>query len=386
MITAVFEIKAPLASPLWAVSLALAGAALAVVPPGRTTWMRAASVLVLVVTTLLFLRDGLMLFEFLVALLGRLPIVTPLWVLPGYVAFVGAMIAPPAAAALIGLVEGRRGHGSMGGVLLAAFAITLALAYMAPAYTADRPARRSVVYVDDTLTGQAWWEVGGNEPGLDLAHGGDQAARWRQVDRGTRIPASVTVGSASGAFRFRRAGEATPAPARVVARIVPAADSPGQIDYEVAVTPQRDGLGATLHLPAAIVPVRATPVGAQCLATWCATYLAIPAEGMTFKVRVPAAAAPSLASAAVTIGIGDAARQRRAPPAALAAAGADRLDHLRAVDRPARVGGRGAGRSRARRPAADAERAPARARPEPAAGPATGRAPAGLASLRRSAL
>jgi hypothetical protein len=302
LIVAFFELKAPLASPLWAVSLALAGAALAVVPPARTSWMRAASALVLVVTTLLFLSDGLMLFEFLVAVLGRLPIVTPVWVLPGFIAFVGAMIAPPAAAALIGLVEGRRGHGSMGAVLLAAFAVTLGLAYMAAPYTADRPARRSVVYVHDTLTGQAWWEVAGNEPGLDLAHGSDQAARWRQVERGTPIPASVTVGSASGAFRFRRQGEATPPPARVVARIVPAADSPGQIDYEVAVTPQRDGLGATLHLPTAIVPVRATPVGAQCRASWCATFLAIPPEGITFHVRLPAAAAPSLASAAVTIG------------------------------------------------------------------------------------
>ncbi|MEO5820852.1 MAG: M28 family peptidase [Vicinamibacteraceae bacterium] len=302
LITAFFEVKAPLASPIWAVSLALAGAALAVVPPGRTAWMRGASVLVLAVTALLFLGDGVRLYEFLVAVLGRLPIVTPVWVLPLFVAFVGVMIVPPVAAALIGFVEGRRGHGSMGGALLAAFALTLGLAYMAPAYTPERPARRSVVYVHDTLTGQAWWEVAGNEPGLDLAHSADQAARWRPVERGTPIPASVTVGAASGAFRYRRQGEATPAPARVVARIVPAADSPGQIDYEVAVTPQREGLGATLHLPTAIVPVRATPVGAQCRASWCATYLAIPPEGMTFRVRMPAAAAPSLASAAVTIG------------------------------------------------------------------------------------
>jgi hypothetical protein len=302
LVVAVFEVKAPLASPLWAVSLALAGGALAVVSPSRTSWVRAASVLVLLVTTLLFLSDGLMLFEFLVAVLGRLPMVTPVWVLPAFIAFVGVMIAAPAAAALIGLVEGRRGHGSMGGVLLAAFAVTLGFAFMAASYTADRPARRSVVYVHDTLTGQAWWEVGGNEPGLDLDHGSDQAARWRQVAPGTPIPASVTVGSASGAFRFRRQGDATPAPARVVARIVPAADSPGQIDYEVAVTPQREGLGATLHLPTAIVPVRSTPVGAQCRASWCATFLAIPPEGITFHVRLPAAAAPSLASAAVTVG------------------------------------------------------------------------------------
>jgi hypothetical protein len=302
VITAVFELKAPLASPLWAVSLALAGAALAVVPPARTAWMRAASMLVLAVTLVFFLGDGLMLFEFLVAVLGRLPIVAPVWVLPGFIAFIGVMIAPPAAAALIGLVEGRRGHGSMGGVLLAAFALTLGLAYMAPAYTADRPARRSVVYVNDLLTGQAWWEVGGNEPGLDLANSAEQAARWRPIDRGTPIPASVTVGSASGAFKFRRPAESTPAPARVIARIVPATDSPGQIDYEVAVTPQREGLGATLHLPPALVPVRATPVGGSCPNTWCATYLAVPPEGMTFRVRLPIAATPSLASAAVTIG------------------------------------------------------------------------------------
>jgi hypothetical protein len=302
LITAFFEMQAPLASPLWSVSLALAGGALAVVPPGRTAWMRGASALVLAVTTLLFLGDGLRLFEFLVAVLGRLPMVTPVWVLPLFIAFVGLMIAPPAAATGIGFVEGRRGHAAMGGALLAGFALTLGLAYMAPAYTADRPARRSVVYVHDTLTGQAWWEVAGNEPGLDLAQGSDRAASWRQVERGVPIPASVTVGSASGAFRFRRQGEAAAPPARVVARIVPAADSPGQIDYEVAVTPQREGLGATLHLPTAVVPVRATPVGAQCRASWCATFLAIPPEGTTFRVRMPAAATPSLASAAVTIG------------------------------------------------------------------------------------
>ena len=149
LILAAFELKAPLAAPLWAVSLAIAGAALAVLPPGRTSWLRAASALVAVVTTLLFLRDGMMLFEFLVAVLGRLPIVTPVWVLPLFIAFVGAMVVPPVAAVLIGFVESRRGHGAMGGGLLAAFALTLSLAYMAPAYTTDRPARRSVVYVHD---------------------------------------------------------------------------------------------------------------------------------------------------------------------------------------------------------------------------------------------
>jgi hypothetical protein len=302
LVAGFFEWTAPLASPLWVVSLAIAGAALAVIPPGRTGLMRAASTLILAVTVALFLRDGLMLFDFMVAVLGRLPIVTPVWVLPLFVAFVGLMIAPPVAAATIGFVEGRRGHGMAGGVLAAAFALSLGLAYLAPPYTADRPARRSVVYVSDAISGQAWWEVAGNEPGLDLTHSAAEAARWQAVDRGSRIPASVAVGAASGAFRFRRSGDRTPAPARVVARVVPAADAAGLVDYEVAISPERDGLGATLHLPPGVVPVRATPAGTQPNDRWHATYLAIPPEGITFRARVPAAASASLTSAVVVIG------------------------------------------------------------------------------------
>jgi len=74
------------------------------------------------------------------------------------------------------------------------------------------------------------------------------------------------------------------------------------VDYEVAVSPERDGLGATLHLPPGVVPVRATPAGTQPNDRWHATYLAIPPEGITFRARVPAAASASLTSAVVVIG------------------------------------------------------------------------------------
>ena len=301
-IVAGLESTAPLASPLWALALAVTGAALAVVPSVRTAWMRSASILVLALTVVLFVADGLRLFEFLVAVLGRLPIVTPVWVLPLFVAFVGVMVAAPFAAAVIGVVEGRRGHGLMGGALLAGFAATLAMAYVAVPYTWERPARRSVVYVHDAVIGKAWWEVGGNEPGLDLASAPDQASRWSPIDRGSRLPATVTVGGATGAFRFRRTGDATPAPARVLARQLPAADAPGHIDYEVAVTPQRPGLSATLHLPPGVVPVRAVPTGVQPQDRWRATYLAVPPEGMTFRARIPAAATPSLTTTVVVVG------------------------------------------------------------------------------------
>jgi hypothetical protein len=303
-VTAILEYSAPLASPMWSLALIIAGLLLGGIPPQRTPWLRAASVLILIVTAALFLADGLLLFEFLVAVLGRLPIVTPIWVLPAFVGLIGLMIAPPVAAALIGFVEGRRGHGSMGAALLAGFALTLTLAWVASPYTADRPARRAAIYVDDTVTGQVWWEVAGNEPGLDLANAAEQAARWQPVDRAAAVPASVPLRGAVGAFRFRRPGDPTPPPARVVGRIVPAADSPGQVDYEVAVTPQRDGLAATLTLPLGVVPVRATPAGIQRRDSnrWQATFLAMPPEGITFRARVPAAAVPALASSAVVIG------------------------------------------------------------------------------------
>ena len=301
-VVAFFEWSAPLAAPLWAVSLAVAGAALAATAPARSSLVRAASLLVLVVTTTLFLADGLRLFDFLTAVLGRLPIVAPVWVLPAYVAFIGAMIALPLAAATIGLVAGRRGHGAMGGVLAGSFAVALALAYAAPPYTHAHPARRSVVYVHDAVLGQAWWEVGGNEPGLDLAHASGEAAQWRPIDRGARLPASVRVGGAGGAFRFRRAGDRLPAPARAVGRVVPAADAPGFVDYEVVVQPQRPGLSATLHLPAGVVPVRATPIGTQRDGLWSAAFLAVPPEGLTFRARIAAGATPSLASARIVVG------------------------------------------------------------------------------------
>ena len=181
------------------------------------------------------------------------------------------MIAPPGRGSLIGLIE--FGQPLMGGGLLAAFAITPALAYMAPATPRTGPPgdRWST---STTLTGQAWWEVGGNEPGLDLAHGADQGCamatdRRRHADR-----ALGDVGRASGAFRFRLPRASDAGAARVVARIVPAGIArPGRLRV---VAPQRAGLSATLHLPTAIVPVRAKPVGTQCRASWCATYLAVP--------------------------------------------------------------------------------------------------------------
>ena len=84
IVAAVIEVKAPLASPLWASAwrspAPRSRSCRRLAPPGSAPPRS----LVAGRDALLFLRDGLMLFEFLVAVLGRLPIVTPFWVYPAF--------------------------------------------------------------------------------------------------------------------------------------------------------------------------------------------------------------------------------------------------------------------------------------------------------------
>ena len=295
------EWVAPAASHIWSLPLLTAGALLAVVPLARPGLVRAVSAAVLAMTLVLFLPDGLVLFHFMVAVLGRLPIVTPVWALPSLVAVIGLMIAPPAVAAAIGLVRGRTGHGVVGGVLLAGFALTLGLSYAARPYTTDRPQRRSVLYVNDEVTRQAWWEVAGNEPGLDLTLPGPEAARWALVDRASRVPSSVPVRGAFGAFRFRGPATAATPPAEVVARVTTATDVADHVDYEVVVSPKTEGLTASVVLPPGLVPARATPSGIQPQDRWLSTYAAVPATGLSFRLRFPVQASASLSGIAVVI-------------------------------------------------------------------------------------
>ena len=60
------------------------------------------SIVVLAVAATLWLRDTVELFRFLVAVFGRLPIVTPVFVYAALLAAAGVMIVPPFAG------DGRR--------------------------------------------------------------------------------------------------------------------------------------------------------------------------------------------------------------------------------------------------------------------------------------
>ena len=128
------------------------------------------SVVVLAVAGTLWLRDSVDLLHFLVALLGRLPLITPVWVYAAAMLAAGAMIVPPfiaAVAATRPLLRPALGTAA----LLVAVAITGGLAYAAPAYTYDEPQRRAVRMFIEPDAATATLEVASQEPGLDLESG-----------------------------------------------------------------------------------------------------------------------------------------------------------------------------------------------------------------------
>ena len=87
----------PAAAFLWTVPLLAAGLALLTLARGDAASYRVASAAILLVVGVLWLRDGWLLLEFLVTVLGRQPIVTPVCLLPAFVTVVALMVVPPLA-------------------------------------------------------------------------------------------------------------------------------------------------------------------------------------------------------------------------------------------------------------------------------------------------
>ena len=149
---------APSAAYLWGIPLLVAGVLFTLVPT-RSEWaVRAASLLVLVVAGSFWLRDTAVLLRFLVATLGRLPIITPVFVFAALMTLCGLMLAPP----LLGAFAATRRllrPSVFTSLALACLAVTAAAAYRAPAYTADAPLRR-VLRVLQTPDAPPTWEVG----------------------------------------------------------------------------------------------------------------------------------------------------------------------------------------------------------------------------------
>src|SRR5688572_28836856 len=121
----------------------IAGVLLTVAPSRSEPAVRVASVLILMPTAVMWLLDSIDLMRFVVAVFGRLPVITPVFVYAAIMAIAGIMLLPPfiaAAAATRPLLR----PSLMTAVLLLAISAAGAWAYAAPAYTYEQPLRRYV--------------------------------------------------------------------------------------------------------------------------------------------------------------------------------------------------------------------------------------------------
>jgi hypothetical protein len=268
---------APAAAYLWVLPLLAAGLITSLAPVHHDWVVRIGSILVLAVSATLWLRETAELLRFVVAIMGRLPIVTPAFVYAALISAAAMMIAPP----LVAITASDRPLGNPWAItagLLFAVAIAIGAVYMAPAYTNSEPLRRSVRAVQDGDAPTATWEVASIEPGLDLGAGAP--AGWTPST--DPLPASgVPMGRYSFPFVFRTTGPSLgAAPASVSGfSLTPL---PEGTHVTLSVTPKQPGIAVTFVLPEGLTPARTSLPGIIRNNRWIATYIAVPPEGIAW--------------------------------------------------------------------------------------------------------
>lgn len=268
---------APGAAYLWTLPLLVAGALLLVAPPASGTAIRLVSLVVLAVVATLWLRETVELFRFLVAVFGRLPIVTPVYVYAALLAASGLMIVPPLVAT-VGAARPILRPSLVTAVCLVAIVIAAGLAYAAPAYTHEDSLRRYVRALQEPAAATATWEVASVEPGLDLAEGAPSG--W--IPRSDAPAASVPWGRLPHPFVFRTAGPSLgAAPVDVAGFTAQAIEGGSELSFTVI--PRTPGLVITFVLPEGLTPARSSLPGVLRLGRWTATYIAAPRDGVVWR-------------------------------------------------------------------------------------------------------
>ena len=268
---------APSAAYLWIVPLLSAGVLLFVTPPSHDVPIRAVSAIVAAVVGTLWLRESLELLLFIVAVMGRLPIITPIFVYPVLIFGCGVMILPALIAAFAP-TRGLRRPSIVTALLLAATAVTAGLAYVAPAYTYDRPLRRHARALQDAAGSAAIWEVGSVEPGLDLG----EHAPAGFTPAGDPPPVQLPWGRLAYPFVFRATGPPLGPPPAAVTSFITAELDRGT-ETSIAVVPQTAGVIVSFLLPANVVPARSNLPGLPRANRWTATFVAVPPEGISWR-------------------------------------------------------------------------------------------------------
>ncbi len=268
---------APSAAYLWTWPLLTAGVLFLLTPSTKDGLMRAASIIVLGVAGTLWLREFLELTQFMVAVMGRLPMITPVFVYPALACTAGLLIAPPFIAAVSpshALVR----PSIVTALLLLGTAGASMLAYLAPAYTHDRPLRRYARAFQEAAGTVAIWEVASVEPGLDLRE--SAPAGFIRVD-GTP-PAGTPWGRLAYPFVFRTNSAPLGPPPASISSFTTTILEQGS-EAAITVVPQVPGVTIAFILPAGLLPARSNLPGAIRAGRWTATFVAPPADGLSWR-------------------------------------------------------------------------------------------------------
>lgn len=267
---------APAAAYLWTLPAGAAGALIGLTT-GHRRRLVIASWMVAIVAALLWLPNALDVLPFFVPVFGRLPLVMPLYVLPVLVLAPALMVAPPIVAALAGGRGARPRYVTR--FLLTATVFVFAWAYAGVAYTTERPERRMLRYTADVERQEAYWEVGGTEPGLGIE--GRAPGGWRPA--GPFHPLGAFIDPLPFPFVFIARAPSAPPPLAAVYRTRGDAD---RVQLEVEISPGLPGLRVMLLLPEGIVPHESNYPGRLREGRWVAVYAA-PTGPVVFRLVLP---------------------------------------------------------------------------------------------------
>ena len=285
---------APRAAYMWTLPLLTAGLLLSVVRVTRDLFVRLAALVILAVCASLWLRDALELLEFIVAVFGRLPMVTPVYVYAALLSAAGIVIVPPLISAVASIE--RFSYPRIGMTLcLLAIAITVPLTYTAPAYTHDQPLRRQARALQESGAADSLWIVSSVEPGLDLED--DAPGIWApgRSGRGTTVP----WGGLREPFVFSATAPPLGEPPAAI-KSFEFHDVAGGIEFSITVVPREPGINVSFFLPAGATPARSSIPGVVRGGRWAATYVAPPPDGLTFRASFTGVTAERLRETRVT--------------------------------------------------------------------------------------
>lgn len=286
---------APSAGYLWTLPLLSAGLLLSMTPPSGATLLRVVSVVVLAVSATLWVRDTVELLRFMVAVLGRLPIVTPSFVYAAILTVAGILVAPPLIAAAAADERLTR-PALLSTVCLVALAVSVPLTYAAPAYTFEQPLRRQARVLQDVDAPVSLWQVGSVEPGLDLDEGAPGTWSPGRMVSQTSVPPAIL----REPFIFSASAPAIgPPPADITALTLQ--DVAGGIELAVTVVPREPGLSVSFVLPRDATPARSSLPGVPRAGRWTAVYAAPPPEGVAFRASFSGVTAERLRGTHVTV-------------------------------------------------------------------------------------